>query len=162
MTRNALFVLAASILTFQSIVSADEHQPHRKWMAYFHGTWTFENQDGEQAEVTFDYVPGKYAMVGKRPTNPGGIQLVGWQPDRGVMVDTEYDGDGSYSEIEYSEFGETQMKGKFIHYTTPEEDFAGALITVTIESDDVASAVVKGTGKSGKTLNRKTFFHRKK
>ena len=160
MNRQAL-VLFALITCVSSTAMAQD--PHKKWMNYFHGSWTSEASDGATGGVDFKFVPGVFAMVGTRARTPEGVQPVGWRPDRKVLVDTEYNADGSYSEIEYSEFGEKEMRGKFVHYWDMEKgDLSGATILVKIENQDNASAVISGMTKDGQPFETRLKFRRQK
>ena len=77
-------------------------------------------------------------------------------------MDTEYDADGTYSVIEYSEFGEREMRGKFIHFSGPRGNFAGATVVVTKEDNDLATVVIEGKNDKGEVLDvRKTFCRKK-
>ena len=159
MNRFALLVIALSLCGIGNFAAADE--PFRKWMDYFHGAWTYESSSGKKGEIAFKYAPGKYAMIGVRPDSQEGVQIVGWQPDRGMVVDTEYDEDGTYSVIEYAEIGEREMRGKFVHLSGPKGNFAYVMVVVKIKGDDQATSVIKGTNEKGEGLEVRNTFHRK-
>ena len=160
MNHAPFLALAASFVVASSAIS---DEPHKKWMDYFQGGWESESSNGEKGGTEFKYVPGHYATIGTRSTKPGGVQLVGWQMNRNVLVDTEYGADGAYSVIEYDKFGDKEMHGKFVHYWDPEKgDRSGATIVVKIESLDVASAVISGRTKDGEPFELRLTFKRKK
>ncbi len=160
---NRLSFLVIAIAVSLSSKSFAEEPAYKEWMEYFHGSWTGQSSDGKASEVEFKYVPGNYAMIGTRPPGSGGVQLVGWQSDRKVLVDTEYDANGSYSEIEYSDFGDNVMRGKFVHLWDAENgDLSGATIVVTKEGDDLASMVITGKTKSGEPVEIRGKLRRKK
>ena len=102
-------------------------------------------------------------MIGKRPADKAAVQLIGWQPDRKILVDTHYDAKGGYSEIEYTEIDELHLRGKFVKNWDPEDgDQKGATIVVTKENDDLASVVITSKNKSGEVSERRLKFRRKK
>jgi hypothetical protein len=139
---------------------ATAEEAYRKWMDYFSGAWSYESSDGRTGEVVMKYAPGKYAMIATRPGPAGGVQLVGWQPDRKVMVDTQYDADGTYSVIEYGEIGERELRGKFMQFSGPQGNFAGSEVVVKIESQDVAVAVITARSQSGEETEVKYTYRR--
>ncbi len=100
-------------------------------------------------------------MLGMQPGSDASVQIVGWQPDRGVLVDTEYDKDGTYSVIEYSEIGDREMRGTFTHSSGPNGNFAGATVVITIEQDDLATSVIKAKGANGEIVEVRNTFRRK-
>lgn len=125
--------------------SAIADEPYQKWMDFFEGSWTAEPATGQKEEVTFSYVEGKYAMIGKRSGGKAATQLVGWQPDRKVMVDTYYQAGGDYSVVEYDNIGDDSMTGQFKTLLIEGADFAGAKVLVTkVDSNTATVRITKG------------------
>jgi hypothetical protein len=157
--NRVLLVIALAICSVSSTVTATE--PYRQWMDRLQGVWEFESSTGRRGEIAFKYLPGNYAMIGIQPDNHTSVQIAGWQPDRGVLVDTQYNADGTYSVIEYAEISEREMRGTFTHFVRPDGNFAGASVVVTRDGDDQATSVISGKSKEGQPLEIKNTFRRK-
>ncbi len=160
MLRRILLCLFLAILVSPQLHGAEDDPGYRKWMDYFEGKWSVESETGEKEQVVFSYVPGKYAMTGRRKGDSKAAQLIGWRPDRGVMVDTHYSDDG-YSVVEYSDLEDPKtLKGKFTAFSTPDGDFPGALVIVKVVDHNTAIVHLTGKNKEGKTLNSKMTYKR--
>ncbi|MCU0962969.1 MAG: hypothetical protein MUF48_22985 [Pirellulaceae bacterium] len=158
MKRGILMLGVLIVCTATYRATAEE--PYRKWLDYFRGSWSYESSDGRTGEVMMKDAPGGYAMIATRPGPAGAVQLIGWQPDRKVIVDTTYDADGTYSVVEYGEIGERELRGKFVQFSGPHGNFAGSDVVVRIESPDVAIAVISLHDPSGDKTEL-TFTYRR-
>jgi hypothetical protein len=151
---------------FNRVKLADvKDTPAAKWMQRLLGKWEYEWENGRTGTMEFDLRADKNVVLGERENNDGStaIQLGSVDVSSGILLDTGYASDGSRWMIEYTEFTDTTMHGRYTDLIQADGSrLDGAHQLMEVVDEDTIKGVLTVAGEDGaKTLQSVTLRRKK-
>jgi len=115
MNRALLSCFLVLTLAFVATSDALAEQKHEKWLNFWSGKWTFENQELElSGSVTYSRPSNCNAVLAEFDFSDGtaGVELLGWDSTRKILLCNGYGStDGRYWRFEADKITDDTLSG---------------------------------------------------